>query len=42
MAAPLTPEEQKKVIAEYRVLRQQLEALYNKLGVVDADRSEHE
>lgn len=42
MAASLSPEEQQKVIAEYRGLRQQLEALYNKLGVVDADRSEHE
>jgi hypothetical protein len=42
MAASLSPEEQQKVISEYRSLRQQLEALYNKLGVVDADRSEHE
>jgi hypothetical protein len=42
MASTLSPEEQKSVLADYRGLRQELEVLYNKLGVVDADRSEHE
>lgn len=40
--AALSPDERQKVITEYRSRRTELDALYSKLGVVDADRSEHE
>lgn len=40
--ADLSPEERQKVISDYRGLRAEVDAMYEKLGVVDADRSEHE
>jgi hypothetical protein len=41
-AASLTQDEQQKVIAKYRGIREDLDAMYSKLSVIDADRSEHE
>jgi hypothetical protein len=42
MTAPISQEEQQRVISQYRGIRDELSGLYNKLSVVDADRSEHE
>lgn len=42
MVPDISPEEQQKVSAQFRTLREELEALYNELATVDGDRSEHE
>jgi hypothetical protein len=41
-AAAHSADEQQRAAARYRGLREELESLYNKLGVIDSDRSEHE
>jgi hypothetical protein len=38
----LSPDDQQKIIAKYRGIREELDAMYSKLGVIDADRGEHE